>query len=269
MAAAGGVVRTICEVFEAEGFHVPADAGEEPPSGVRRWYVEQFLLSADWTRPQTQAAFTRAAAAAVEDWGQKSFVPEELTREAVAFIRSAQRDGLPLSDAGELVTVRPGAAILLARFAPLTDTHAVQEGLARIERNVDADPYVAIGSCKELVETVCKHVLDAYGESYERSESMLDLYKKTANVLDVHQDSVPANAKASQTTKRILQNVASSVQGLTELRNEVGSGHGKTFRSAAQPRHARLALNATRTVVEFVLDTWEHRRQTAASSAAA
>jgi hypothetical protein len=139
---------------------------------------------------------------------------------------------------------------------PLTETAAVQDGLARIERNLEDDPYVAIGSCKELVETVCKHVLDDYGVAYERSEGMLDLYSKAATALHIHRESVPNNAKASKTAKRIRQNVATSVQGLAELRNEVGSGHGKTFRSAAQPRHARLALNATSTVVELVLDTW-------------
>lgn len=268
MAAGGGVVRTICDIFEAEGFHVPTEAGDPPEAGIRRWYVEHFLSSADWTQPQTQAAFARAAAAAVEDWGHDWATPEALTADAVAFVKSARRDGIPLSEAGDLVAVGPGAAIPLARFAPLVEPHAAQEGLARIERNLDADPYVAIGSCKELVETVCQHVLDAYGVSYDRGESMLDLYKKTAEALGVHRDSVPDNAKASRTTKRILQNVASAVQGLTELRNEIGSGHGKTFQSAAQPRHARLALNATRTVVEFILDTWEHRSRSAARAAA-
>ena len=109
-------------------------------------------------------------------------------------------------------------------------------------------------------------MLDDYGVGYERSEGIIELYGTAAKALDVHRDSVPDNAKASKTAKRILQNVATAVQGLTELRNEIGSGHGKTFRSAAQPRHARLALNATCTVVEFLLDTWTERRRTDAAA---
>ncbi len=112
-----------------------------------------------------------------------------------------------------------GIAIPLARFSYLTEPTAVQEGLARIQRNLDEDPYVAIGSCKELVETVRKHVLDDYGIACERDEGMLDLYGKAATALNVHRESVPDSAKASNTAKRILQNVATAVQGLTELRN--------------------------------------------------
>lgn len=267
MAASGGVVRTICDVFESEGFAIPAAAGEAPQGGVRRWYVEQFLAGADFSKPATQAAFARAAAAAVDDWGQAppwaggydGTEGPKLTDDARAFIRSAQRDGIPLDDEGKLTTLRPGAAITLDAY--LAEPAAAQEGLERIARNLDEDPYVAIGSCKELVETVCKHILDAEGIAYDRGDSLMDLYNKVANELGLHRDSVPDSAKASKTAKRILQNVATAVQGLAELRNEIGSGHGKTFRSAAQPRHARLALNATRTVVEFLLDTWVTRRQ--------
>ena len=37
--------------------------------------------------------------------------------------------------------------------------------------------------------------------------------------------------------------------------------HGRNARSLALTRHARLAFNASVTVVEFLLDTWHVRRQ--------
>lgn len=40
---------------------------------------------------------------------------------------------------------------------------------------------------------------------------------------------------------------------------ELGIGHGQSTRSVALTRHARLALNATVTITEFVLDTWQVR----------
>jgi hypothetical protein len=89
---------------------------------------------------------------------------------------------------------------------------------------------------------------------------MLHLYKKTAKALKIDREAVPDSAKGSQAAQRVLQNLATAVQALTELRNELGLGHGRTRPSAALERHARLAFNASRTVVEFVLQTW-HERQ--------
>ncbi|TFD66958.1 abortive infection family protein [Cryobacterium sp. Hb1] len=52
-----------------------------------------------------------------------------------------------------------------------------------------------------------------------------------------------------------------TVGTLAELRNELGIDHGKSERSAALARHARLALNVnvTVTVAEFILGTWQDR----------
>lgn len=131
VAVGGGVVRTICEVFEGEGFHVPVEAGSPPDVGVRRCYVEHFLSSADWTRSQTQAAFARVAASAVEDRGRDFTSPPALTTDAEAFVRSARRDGIPLSPTGELIAFRSGAAIMLARGQALNGGRHVHENALR------------------------------------------------------------------------------------------------------------------------------------------
>jgi hypothetical protein len=56
-----------------------------------------------------------------------------------------------------------------------------------------------------------------------------------------------------------LRTLVTTIQSMAELRNELGIGHGQSTRSAALARHARLALKATVTVVEFILDTWHVR----------
>jgi hypothetical protein len=142
----------------------------------------------------------------------------------------------------------------------LGDPHVVQQHLERISVNVERDPAAAVGSAKELVESVCKFILEDYDVDYGKSESLLDLYKKTAKVLSLNREAVPDSAKGSETAQKVLQNLATSVQSLAELRNELGLGHGKTRPSAAFARHARLAFNASRAVVEFLLETWHVRR---------
>ncbi|MGO9958212.1 MAG: abortive infection family protein [Solirubrobacteraceae bacterium] len=71
---------------------------------------------------------------------------------------------------------------------------------------------------------------------------------------------MPTSVKGSQASHRILQNLSTAVQNLAELRNELGLGHGRTTPAPALARHARLAANASRTVVDFTLATWHERK---------
>lgn len=53
--------------------------------------------------------------------------------------------------------------------------------------------------------------------------------------------------------------MVATVQALAELRNELGLGDGRTSPSPLG-RHAKLTVQLTRGVVEFLLDTWQVRR---------
>jgi hypothetical protein len=60
--------------------------------------------------------------------------------------------------------------------------------------------------------------------------------------------------------KRILSGLSSIVDGIGALRTHAGSAHGhgkKAYR--VQPRHARLAIHASHTLVGFLLETWAER----------
>jgi len=61
---------------------------------------------------------------------------------------------------------RSTTALDRIRDAPsLVDAFALHEHIRRIDLGVDTDPALAIGSAKELAETVAKHVLEHYGEN--------------------------------------------------------------------------------------------------------
>jgi abortive infection Abi-like protein len=64
---------------------------------------------------------------------------------------------------------------------------------------------------------------------------------------------VPDSAKGSQAAHKVLQNLSTAVQSLTELRSALARDTGVPRQTPALARHARLAANAARTVVEFVL----------------
>jgi hypothetical protein len=142
---------------------------------------------------------------------------------------------------------------------PLTDPVVLQEHLTRIRNGLVTDPAATISSCKSLLESLFKIVLDQSSVDYPRGDDVPQLYRKVADLLALRAESVPASTRGSEASQKILRTLVTTVGTLAELRNELGIDHGQSERSAALARHARLALNATVTVAEFILDTWQDR----------
>ena len=67
-------------------------------------------------------------------------------------------------------------------------------------------------------------------------------------------------AKGTETIQRLLSNLGAVAQGLSELRNLYGTGHGKHGKAKGLfARHARLAVGAAATLATFLLETHEDR----------
>jgi hypothetical protein len=141
----------------------------------------------------------------------------------------------------------------------LTDPTVLEEHLTRIRDGLTSDPAAAISSSKNLIESLFRIILDAAQIDYAAKDDIPQLYRKVADVLDLKAESVPGSARGSEASQQVLRTLVTTVQSLAELRNELGIGHGQSTRSVALARHARLALNVTVTIAEFVLDTWQVR----------
>ena len=263
-----GTVRSIEELYDAHGFALPADFS--PSDGrQRRSVCEAAEAGTDLNDPQVNERLLRVYLDAIDDWGRRASLgwapsgedADPLVPDARALVRSLLRDRAPIDDDANLTLGARAPALEVERFDRLGEPRVLMEHLHRIEAGIAADPAAAIGSSKELVESALKFVLDDYGVSYSRGTQLPELYKLAAGELGLSRESVPGSAKGSAASQRVLQNLSTAVQGLAELRNELGLGHGRTTPSPALARHARLAANAARTVVEFVLETWHERKR--------
>jgi hypothetical protein len=129
-----------------------------------------------------------------------------------------------------------------------------------MESAVNSDPDLAIGTAKELIESCCKTILAERGVEVPKNADISILVKLTSKELELTPNQIPDQAKAAESIKRLLSNLASVAQGIAELRNQYGTGHGKAAGSRGlQSRHARLAVGAASTLSVFLAETHQAR----------
>ena len=256
-ASGWSAVSPIARAYEAEGFLPNPDQADV--GGQRRTVCASYHSLIDPESETQQRRLLNVYLDAIDSWGRED--DGSLRKLALDVVRSLRRDGIPIDDRAELTAPLPSDGLLeLSDFHLLRDPGVVQEHLERMQRNLDHDPPAVIGAAKELIESVCRLILDDCGVSMDPAASLPDLYKGVAKELRLARELVPENAKGGEAAQRVLQGLITAVQNLAEMRNALGVGHGRARRIPALERHARLAMNASRTVAEFLLATWHERR---------
>lgn len=82
------------------------------------------------------------------------------------------------------------------------------------------------------------------------------LVARAQEALALSAASVMDTTEESAALKTILGSISRLTQGVTELRNKVGVGHGRESVPAwVRPRHARLAAGAASTWCNLLLET--------------
>jgi AbiJ N-terminal domain 3/Abortive infection C-terminus len=147
------------------------------------------------------------------------------------------------------------------KLAQHVDADYVHQQINRMETSIESDADLAIGTAKELVETVCHTILESCGKPVTDHPDLLPLVRRALDELKLVPDGIKDEVKGSKSVKAILGNLSTLVQGLAELRNLYGTGHGKVGSAKGlTARHARLAVGAATTLAIFLFDTHEDRK---------
>lgn len=139
--------------------------------------------------------------------------------------------------------------------AATLNSDTLYEDLRRLERIGDREPGEAIALAKEIVESCCKLILDDRKVTYSERAEIPDLLKLLRKEIKIMPDGIDDNVKGANEIRGILTSLGNIAHSLAPLRNAYGKGHGRgrDFKGL-QPRHARLAIGAASTFVDFVLD---------------
>lgn len=258
------VNKTIREIqSEFDAVNIFCDLNYVPEVlGQRRFLVEQYYHSIDWANP--------ADALKVQNLYETTLVDLEDLAEngaewAIPYFRQlkkwVERDGF-VFESGKLKWASScGSLHEIAKFAGNFDIPQLKIQIQRINSSIDEDPSLAIGTAKELVETICKTILGDRKIVFTDDMDVGLLVKLARKELDIIPESISDSIKGADIIKRLLSNLGNVAQGLAELRNLYGTGHGRRgSNKGLNARHARLAVGSATTLALFLYETHLERK---------
>lgn len=131
----------------------------------------------------------------------------------------------------------------------------VTEHAARIRRGLHDDPAQAVGSSKELLETVLKAVLDLHGTGPETRLGIPKLVKQANLALGLDAAGVRDDDPGAAHRRQLLGSLATIVNTAGEVRNAgFGTGHGTSQAPALDVATARLVVAAAVAVATFYIE---------------
>jgi hypothetical protein len=136
------------------------------------------------------------------------------------------------------------------------NTDYVSKKIDQMNKAIQTDTDIAIGTGKELLETICKSILKQKGISVDKEWSLPQLIKNTTNSLDFKPKEADDPDAAERSIKQILGGIQTIVHGVSELRNAYGSGHGKDadFRGL-ESKYAKLFVGVVSEIAIIYLAT--------------
>jgi hypothetical protein len=146
------------------------------------------------------------------------------------------------------------------------DIHSIRElrmHSARIRSGLEDgnDPELALGSAKDLLESVLKTVVGDHGQ--KPVEDIQSLLKRAQKTLSLDPADASASMPGSESLRRTLSNLGQIVVGVAELRTLYGTGHGRSRAKELKLAHARLVVNSAISVATFLLELWEEQNPAA------
>jgi len=127
-----------------------------------------------------------------------------------------------------------------------------------MQDSIEKAPHFAIGKAKELLDICCKTILDEQGIPYKNNLDLVQLMKTTCDSIGLNLNKPKDFISDQDIAGRVLGNLRSIVQGIAELRNRYGDGHGKNKNfQPLEKRYADLAVGSSVTAVNFMWNTYQ------------
>ena len=258
----GLVLRDIDMVFEAGGFQPKLDY-QPPVSGQRRSLVEQYYANIDFQSPQAVRGLLVTFAETIERYKRahcEVMSAEDLQKKVDPLLARLAREGFTYENGRFMSSGSVIATSSLTGLSVALISEHIDKARAKIAAGDNAG---AITNAYTLVEGLLKEILHSRKITFNENEGDIRaLYQLVADCLNLN----PKGESLESYLKAILQGLKSQVSGLYELANRASDRHARRYNPAAH--HAKLAVNATFSLCEFLLDSLQYQQQRKARESA-
>lgn len=140
----------------------------------------------------------------------------------------------------------------------------IAQYIKRIEAALPGDPALAVGSTKELIESVLKTILGMHGAKVS-AEDMPKLLKRVQAALGLDPKDVSEDVPGADVLRRLLGSLSLIVVSVTELRNLYGTGHGKSNAPGLDRASAELVVASGVALASYLMDRYKALKGPAAA----
>jgi hypothetical protein len=254
----GFVLRKIDMIFEGAGFEARRDF-QPAVGGERRTLVEQYYAGIDFS----SATDVRKLIVVFEEVLEHLFrVEREVSNPAdvqatiETLLRRMERDGFRFENGRFVADPRRARVIEASSLIALTE-ESIMEQVEKVRAKIESGDYSgAIASSYTLLEGFLKELLRRSATPFNEHEGdVRELYRVAMEASNWN----PKGESLESYLKMILQGLKNQVSGLYELANNASDRHARRYNPARH--HAKLAVNATLTLCEFLLDSFEYQQK--------
>lgn len=136
----------------------------------------------------------------------------------------------------------------------MKDGFHIESQVDEIERAIIRRPGLVFDLAKTLVESVCRTILNERSISYSRKDNLSSLFRSVRQCLPFLPRTMSDETIARNSLEKILSGLQTSLQGVSELRNNYGlASHGSgESRSELESAQAQFAAEAADTIIGFL-----------------
>lgn len=147
---------------------------------------------------------------------------------------------------------------MVSQVQPEFNSEYINRQIELMLKMQEENPTEAIGKSKEFIESCCKTILEKEGIELNPKWDVTNLVDDVFRHFNIMPRNINEDIKGAKSIKQVLGSLKAIAQGIAELRNMYGSGHGKpdSYRGL-EPRHAQLAVGSSITLVRFMWDTYK------------
>lgn len=181
------------------------------------------------------------------DWDPKIAEGQKRIRNSLAKNQLAYHLNGHITLAGASLATRT-----LADFLRTGDFPSIDNEFKRAVSLIDRDPHSAITASCSIIEALCKIYIETFQLEMPSKQTVGPLWRVVQQHLGLNID---PTLKEDQ--KKILQGLASIVDGIGAYRTHIGSAHGRGIEPPKiQVAEARMAVNASHALVIFIMELW-------------